>query len=57
MSGMEHFFERLSPLEGSGSEAFARIGAETGMKVVGPGLAVSDREQAPLTRRAESRRG
>lgn len=46
-AGMELFFERLSRLEGRDSDAFARIGAETGMTVVGPRLAVSSCEQAP----------
>jgi quercetin dioxygenase-like cupin family protein len=43
-SGMEHFFERFSGLAGADSDTFARLGAETGMTVIGPPLAVSDHE-------------
>jgi quercetin dioxygenase-like cupin family protein len=41
-SGMEHFFEGFAALEAPDSGAFARIGAEVGMSVVGPPLAQSD---------------
>jgi quercetin dioxygenase-like cupin family protein len=40
-AGMEPFFERFAELHEVDPEAFARLGAEVGMKVVGPPLAVS----------------
>lgn len=43
-SGMERFFDRFAALpDGAGvPEAFRNIGAEVGMEVVGPPLAISD---------------
>ena len=43
-SGMEHFFDRFAALAPGSDipESFKRIGAEVGMKVVGPPLAISD---------------
>ena len=40
-SGMERFFERFAALESPSPEDFARLGAEVGMTIVGPPLAVS----------------
>jgi quercetin dioxygenase-like cupin family protein len=40
-AGMEPFFEQFAELPTVEAEAFARLGAEVGMKVVGPPLAVS----------------
>lgn len=40
-AGMERFFERFNALEEPAPEDFARLGAEVGMDVVGPPLAVS----------------
>jgi quercetin dioxygenase-like cupin family protein len=41
-SGMERFFESFAALESPDPGAFARVGAEAGMTVVGPPLAESD---------------
>jgi len=41
-AGMEPFFDQFAELPTADPEAFARLGAEGGMKVVGPPLAVSD---------------
>ena len=41
-SGMERFFEGFAALEAPDPGAFARVGAEVGMTVVGPALAQSD---------------
>lgn len=41
-SGMERFFDRFAALDASKPGAFARVGAEVGMDVVGPPLAESD---------------
>ena len=41
-AGMEGFFDRLSTLTEFDPEAFRGVGAEYGMDVVGPPLAVSD---------------
>jgi quercetin dioxygenase-like cupin family protein len=41
-SGMEGFFEPFSELEEVDLEAFARLGREVGMEIIGPPLAVSD---------------
>ena len=43
-AGMEGFFDRFAelPSDASVPEAFRRIGAEAGMQVVGPPLAISD---------------
>jgi quercetin dioxygenase-like cupin family protein len=41
-SGMERFFERFAALEAPGPGAFATVGAEVGVDVVGPPLAQSD---------------
>jgi quercetin dioxygenase-like cupin family protein len=40
-SGMERFFDRFAALHAPDGNAFARIGAEVGMNVVGPPLAQS----------------
>lgn len=42
-SGMERFFERFAALAEPGPDAFATIGSEVGMAVVGPPLAQADR--------------
>jgi quercetin dioxygenase-like cupin family protein len=41
-SGMERLFDGLAALDAPDPGAFARIGAEVGMAVVGPSLAQSD---------------
>ena len=41
-SGMERFFDRFAELTEFDPSAFATIGADVGMEVVGPPLAVSD---------------
>jgi quercetin dioxygenase-like cupin family protein len=41
-SGMEGFFDRFAELEEVDLEAFARLGREVGMEIIGPPLAVSD---------------
>ena len=41
-SGMERFFDGFAALEAPGPAAFATVGAEVGMDVVGPPLAQSD---------------
>jgi quercetin dioxygenase-like cupin family protein len=41
-SGMEGFFDPFSELEEVDLDAFARLGREVGMDIVGPPLAVSD---------------
>jgi quercetin dioxygenase-like cupin family protein len=41
-SGMEGFFDRFAQLEEADPEAFARLGREVGMDIVGPPLAESD---------------
>jgi quercetin dioxygenase-like cupin family protein len=41
-SGMEGFFDRFAELEEVDPEAFARLGREVGMEIIGPPLAVSD---------------
>jgi hypothetical protein len=41
-AGMEGFFDRLSTLTEFDPEVFRGVGAEYGMDVVGPPLAVSD---------------
>ncbi len=41
-SGMERFFDGFSTLDAPDPGAFARIGAQVGMAVVGPPLAQSD---------------
>lgn len=41
-SGMERFFDGFAALDAPDSGAFARIGAEAGMSVVGPPLAQSE---------------
>lgn len=41
-SGMERFFEGFNALEAPGPDAFAQIGGEVGMEVLGPPLAESD---------------
>jgi quercetin dioxygenase-like cupin family protein len=41
-SGMERFFERFATLDAPGPGAFATLGSEVGMAVVGPPLAESD---------------
>jgi quercetin dioxygenase-like cupin family protein len=41
-SGMERFFESFAAVEAPDAGAFARLGAEVGMDVVGPPLAESD---------------
>ncbi len=41
-AGMERFFDGFAALGAPGRDAFARIGAEAGMEVVGPPLAQSD---------------
>lgn len=40
-AGMERFFEAFGALEAPGPEDFARLGAERGMPVLGPPLAIS----------------
>jgi quercetin dioxygenase-like cupin family protein len=40
-AGMEPFFEQFAELPTAEPEAFARLGAEVGMRVVGPPLATS----------------
>jgi quercetin dioxygenase-like cupin family protein len=40
-AGMERFFDGFAALDAAGPEAFARVGAEAGMDVVGPPLAQS----------------
>jgi hypothetical protein len=40
--GMEAFFDRFAELTEVDPEAFARLGKEVGMDIVGPPLAVSD---------------
>jgi quercetin dioxygenase-like cupin family protein len=41
-AGMEPFFDRFAELPAFDPAAFARLGTEAGMKVVGPPLSVSD---------------
>lgn len=41
-SGMERFFERFAALDTPDADAFSTVGAEVGMTVVGPPLALSD---------------
>jgi quercetin dioxygenase-like cupin family protein len=41
-AGMEGFFEPFAELDEVDPEAFARLGREVGMDIVGPPLAVSD---------------
>jgi quercetin dioxygenase-like cupin family protein len=41
-SGMERFFDNFAALEAPGPTAFATVGAEVGVAVVGPPLAQSD---------------
>lgn len=41
-AGMESFFDRFAALPAFDPEAFGRLGADAGMTVLGPPLAVSD---------------
>jgi hypothetical protein len=43
-SGMEEFLERISHAQEGDNQSFARIGGETGITIVGPPLAGSNRE-------------